>query len=71
MTPEQVTQIGIFSQFERQKHGQQGIGLGLKIVQKIVENRGGKFAISSIYQQGTTVAIELPLIQPLEANIAL
>jgi signal transduction histidine kinase len=62
MTPEQVSQIGTFSQFERQKYGQQGIGLGLKIVQKIIENRGGKFAISSIYQQGTTVEIELPLI---------
>jgi DNA-binding response OmpR family regulator len=62
MTPEQITQIGTFSQFDRQKYGQQGIGLGLKIVQKIVENQGGKFAISSIYQQGTTVEIELPLI---------
>ena len=71
MTPGQMTQIGTFSQFERQKHGQQGIGLGLKIVKKIVENRGGKFSISSIYQQGITVEIELPLNQQLPANITL
>ena len=61
MTKEQVDRIDAFVQFERKTYEQQGIGLGLRIVKKIVELAGGIFAINSIYQQQTTVNISLPL----------
>ncbi len=61
MTKEQVARIDAFVQFERKTYEQQGIGLGLRIVKKIVELAGGIFAINSIYQQQTTVNISLPL----------
>ncbi|NES19860.1 MAG: hybrid sensor histidine kinase/response regulator [Symploca sp. SIO3E6] len=61
MTTEQIAKIDAFTQFERQTYEQQGIGMGLKIVQKIVELAQGKFSINSIYQQETTVDITLPL----------
>ncbi len=63
MTEDQISKIGAFMQFERKMHEQQGSGLGLKIVTKIVENYGGKFSISSVYGQETTVNLELPLIE--------
>lgn len=63
MTEDQISKIGAFMQFERKMHEQQGAGLGLKIVTKIVENYGGKFSISSVYKQETMVNLELPLIE--------
>lgn len=62
MTEEQISKIGAFMQFERKKYEQQGIGIGLKLVKKIVELCGGQFSISSIYQQETTVHIALPVV---------
>ncbi|WP_271253070.1 hybrid sensor histidine kinase/response regulator [Pseudanabaena sp. Chao 1811] len=61
MTEDQISKVGAFMQFERKLHEQQGAGLGLKIVTKLVENYGGTFSINSIYKQETTVNIELPL----------
>jgi DNA-binding response OmpR family regulator/anti-sigma regulatory factor (Ser/Thr protein kinase) len=61
MTADQIARIGAFVQFERKLHEQQGAGLGLKIVTKIVENYGGNFSIVSTYNQGTTINIELPV----------
>ncbi|MBD2165223.1 hybrid sensor histidine kinase/response regulator [Calothrix membranacea FACHB-236] len=61
MTAEQISKIGAFMQFERKTYEQQGIGMGLKLVKKIVKIFGGQFSISSIYQQETTVHIALPL----------
>lgn len=63
MTQDQVTRTGAFVQFERHLYGQQGVGLGLRIAQKVVALYGGKFVISSVYQQGTTVKINLPLAE--------
>lgn len=62
MTEDQIAKIGAFMQFERKVHEQQGAGLGLKIVTKIIEKYGGNFLISSIYKQETTVNLELPLV---------
>jgi two-component system, sensor histidine kinase and response regulator len=67
MTEEQVSKIGAFMQFERKHYEQQGLGLGLKIVQKMTEIYGGKFLISSVYHQETEVRITLPInpsVQP-------
>lgn len=61
MTAEQIAQIGAFTQFERNYYQQQGIGLGLKIVKKIVEMYGGNFGISSVVNECTTVHIELSI----------
>ncbi len=60
MTQEQIDKIGAFMQFERYEYEQQGVGLGLKISQKIVDFYGGKVLIFSTYQQETTIQIELP-----------
>lgn len=60
MTQEQIDQIGAFMQFERYEYEQQGVGLGLKISQNIVDFYGGKVLIFSTYQQETTIQIELP-----------
>jgi len=62
MTEEQISRIGAFMQFERRHYEQQGIGLGLKIAKKIVEIYQGTFSVSSIYGQGTTIDIDLPLV---------
>ena len=62
MTEEQVSKVGAFIQFERQMYEQQGTGMGLKIVQKIVELAGGNFSIQSTYQQETTVEVSLPIV---------
>ena len=61
MTQEQIAQIGAFMQFERYQYEQQGVGLGLKIAQKILDLYGGKVLIFSTYQQETTVQIEFPV----------
>ncbi len=61
MTEAQIAKVGAFLQFDRKKHEQQGMGLGLQIVKRLVEIHGGKFSISSIYNQETTFHLELPL----------
>ena len=61
MTEEQITKVGAFMQFERSRYEQQGLGLGLKIAQKVVQLYGGKLSLSSIYGEETTISIELPL----------
>ncbi|MBD2204111.1 hybrid sensor histidine kinase/response regulator [Calothrix sp. FACHB-1219] len=61
MTAEQISKIAAFMQFERKTYEQQGLGMGLNLVKKIVERYGGQFSISSVYKQETTVNISLPI----------
>jgi two-component system sensor histidine kinase/response regulator len=63
MTDKQIALIGAFVQFDREKYEQQGLGLGLRIVKKIVELAKGQFSIASITQKETTVHISLPIFQ--------
>lgn len=61
MTVEQIACIGAFMQFERKTYEQQGLGMGLKLVKKIAESVSGKLEINSVYQQSTTVTVNLPI----------
>jgi len=61
MTPEQISMVGAFMQFERAYHPQQGMGMGLKIVQSIVALYGGNLKITSQYRQNITVEVHIPL----------
>ena len=63
MTEAQIAKVGPFMQFEREVHEQQGVGMGLKLVKKIVKLAGGQFWINSVYQQETTVNIALPIVR--------
>lgn len=60
MTEAQVRSIGAFMQFDRRLYEQQGLGIGLKIVKKIVEKAGGEFSLNSKPEEGTIVQIGLP-----------
>ncbi|MTJ48753.1 response regulator [Dolichospermum sp. UHCC 0259] len=60
MTPEQISNIGAYAQFERKMYEQQGSGLGLLIAKRLVELHGGEFSIESIYKKQTIIRIVLP-----------
>jgi len=60
MTADQIAKMGAFIKFDLKDYQQQGIGLGLKIVKRIIENHRGEFSILSIYKQETTVEVILP-----------
>jgi CheY-like chemotaxis protein/two-component sensor histidine kinase len=62
MTEKQIQLIGAFMQFNRENYEQQGTGLGLRIVKKIVELAGGQFAIASIPNQEISINLTLPII---------
>ena len=62
MTAYQISRIDAFRQFERKEHQQPGIGIGLKIVMKIVQLAGGHSSIQSVYKRETKVTISLPII---------
>jgi len=62
MTQSQINQIGAFVQFERRSYEQQGLGLGLAIVQKLVERYAGELIINSGMDDRTTVMVKLPFV---------
>ena len=59
--------IEAFTQFDRQQYEQQGVGLGLALVKKIVHLYNGKLLIQSEQNIGTTIQILLPLERTLES----
>ena len=61
MTPAQIAKIDSFVQFERKTQGQQGLGLGLKIVKETIRIFKGKFSVSSNSLSQTTFNISLPI----------
>lgn len=59
---EEVERVwNVFTQAERRKYEQQGLGLGLPIVRLAIEAHGGQVRLSSAAGQGTTVTVQLPL----------
>ncbi len=60
MDREQLDAIGAFRQFDRKKYEQQGLGLGLFLVQKIAERCGASLAVESTPGEGTTVKVTFP-----------
>jgi signal transduction histidine kinase len=55
MTQKQIEHIGAFMQFERYLHEQQGLGLGLAIVQAVAESYGYEFEAKSEPSVGSTM----------------
>lgn len=47
MSEEEISKIGAFRQFDRQKHKQQGLGLGLTLVQTLASRNGARFSLES------------------------
>ena len=67
MTPEQISQIGAFMQFERKRFEQQGLGIGLALVKRLLERQGGVLRFESAPGRGTTAIVELRA--PQEAGV--
>lgn len=61
MTRLQIKNLGLFRQFERGKYEQQGLGVGLFIVQQVLRRFGGKLHFESIKDIGTTCHVILPI----------
>jgi two-component system, sensor histidine kinase and response regulator len=61
LTPQQLSQLGGYMQFDRDRYEQQGGGLGLMIAKRLVELHGGELVIHSIPERETLVCITLPL----------
>jgi len=60
LTAEEISRIGAFQQFDRKKYEQQGLGLGLVLVQKLTALYGANFQINSRPGEGTQVEIMFP-----------
>lgn len=58
----------IFQPFFSAKKGK-GIGLGLSICDRIIQNHGGKITVESTPGKGTTFAVHLPLQYTSRANV--
>jgi signal transduction histidine kinase len=57
MTAEEIDHIGAFQQFDRKKYEQQGLGLGLVLVQKLVAHNKAEFFLKSQPGEGTEACV--------------
>ncbi|HWA07832.1 MAG TPA: hybrid sensor histidine kinase/response regulator [Opitutaceae bacterium] len=60
MTEEQINRIGAFMQFDRKRYEQQGLGLGLSLVGRLLQRAGGTLNVQSAMGEGTTVTLTVP-----------
>ncbi|MDA0346226.1 MAG: response regulator [Verrucomicrobia bacterium] len=63
MRREQISSLGPFIQLNREEQEQQGLGLGLSIVQKLCSIYGGTLSINSHPGEGTRVILRLPIAE--------
>ena len=61
MTPEQISNVGAYKQFERTVYEQQGVGLGLSIAKKLTDIHDGVFKIESAVGKGTKIVFSLKI----------
>ncbi|MCS6808790.1 MAG: response regulator [Bacteroidota bacterium] len=61
MTQESITHIDAYMQFERELYEQQGVGLGLALVKRIVSAYRGTINIQSEIGKGTQIVISFPI----------
>lgn len=64
MTADEIKSIGAFQQFDRKKHEQQGLGLGLTLAQKLTALANAKLSIESQPGKGTQVKVTFPPVPP-------
>ena len=57
MTDDQLAQVGAFRQFNRARFEQQGLGLGLALIQRLAARNGATFDIQSKLGVGTIVSL--------------
>ncbi|RPI04273.1 MAG: hybrid sensor histidine kinase/response regulator [Ignavibacteriae bacterium] len=62
MSEDQIKNIQMFMQFDRARHEQQGLGLGLMIAKRLTEMHGGNIQFGSTPSIGTSVTISFPLL---------
>jgi two-component system, sensor histidine kinase and response regulator len=60
MSPEQISQVGAYMQFDRYVYEQQGSGLGLIIAKRLAELHGGGLALEAL-SPGLAVTVYLPV----------
>jgi two-component system, sensor histidine kinase and response regulator len=68
LTVEEIGRIGAFQQFDRKKYEQQGLGLGLVLVQKLMALCQAEFFITSVPGEGTQVQIAFTPAEPASKN---
>ncbi len=71
ISPEHLAHI--FDPFFTTKHEsteREGTGLGLSIVHQIIEDHGGFITVESAPTQGATFMVHLPVVSPVEVEIA-
>jgi DNA-binding response OmpR family regulator len=68
---ESLDDIAPFKQFNRKKFEQQGLGIGLYLVKRIVDFNQGELKFVTLEGEGTRVLINLPLAQQSEFANAL
>ncbi len=64
LTSEEIDCIGAFQQFDRKTNEQQGLGLGLVLVQKLTALGQAEFSIISQPGEGTQAQIAFPSAGP-------
>jgi signal transduction histidine kinase len=60
MSAAQVQRLQAFRQFDRPRFEQQGLGLGLTLVCKLLLQHGGYLGLDSQPGEGTLCRVELP-----------
>jgi len=60
MTAKQLDSLSSFTQHDRERYEQQGLGLGLEVVRSLINLAGGTIELSRL-EKGLDVKVRLPL----------